>query len=325
MLSIILPTYNEAENLPELLERIDGVMGTHEFEVIVVDDDSPDGTWRKAEELKKKHAHLRVLRRVGRSGLSSAVAEGFDMAKGNVLMVMDADLQHDPVLILRLLDKVNAGADIAVASRYIEGGGVGDWIRGRRILSNAATYLAKAIPPVHVSDPMSGFFAMKRASYEGVRSSLRPSGFKILLEILAFLPASSVSAEVPLQFQMRRHGESKLNLRVEMVFLWQLLRIALIRIQWPLFWGACFVTLIALCMRVWPLRMMYLNPVVRHNVETTLRRVSDQNGWLLSDLSVRSVTGNSVTVIHRAHVRGEDPSECFVLPYDDSPVQPCVN
>lgn len=325
MLSIILPTYNEAENLPELLERIDAVMGKREFEVIIVDDDSPDGTWHKAEELKKKHPHVRVLRRVGRRGLSSAVVEGFDMAKGDVLMAMDADLQHDPALILQLLQKIESGADIAVASRYIDGGGVGDWIRGRRILSKTATYLAYAIPPVHVSDPMSGFFAIRRTSYEKVRSSLRPSGFKILLEILAFLPASSVSAEVPLQFQMRHHGESKLNLRVEAVFLWQLIRIALIRIQWPLFWFTISSAFIALCLRVWPLRMMYLNPVVRHNVETTLHRVSDQNGWLLSDLSVRSVAGNNVTVIHRAHVRGEDPSECFVLPYDDSPVQPCVN
>lgn len=325
MLSIILPTYNEAENLPELLERIQGAMGKYEFEVIVVDDDSPDGTWSKAEELKKKHAHLRVLRRVGRRGLSSAVVEGFDMAKGNVLMVMDADLQHDPALILLLLEKVNAGADIAVASRYVEGGNVGDWIRGRRMLSKAATYLAKSIPPVHVSDPMSGFFALKRASYERVRPSLRPSGFKILLEFLAFLPSSSIPAEVPLQFQMRRHGESKLNLRVETVFLWQLLRIALMRIQWPLFWLVCAVAFIALCIRVWPLRMMYLNPVVRNNVETTLRRVADENGWLLSDLSVREVGGNAVKVVHRAHLRGEDSSECFVLPYDDSPVQPCAD
>lgn len=209
-------------------------------EIIVVDDNSPDETWRVAEELKAQYPAIRVLRRIGRRGLSSAVTEGFAMAHGEVLMVMDADLQHDPNLIMTLYDAVQNGAAIAVASRYIEGGSVGDWVTGRRILSKTATWLASSLPPVHSSDPMSGFFALNRASYTLIAPHLQPTGFKILLEVLSCLPAGSKISEAPLHFAFRKHGESKLNMWVEVQFVLQLVRIAAKRL-WQILLGRAWI------------------------------------------------------------------------------------
>lgn len=324
-LSIILPTYNEAANLPELLERISGVLKEGAFEVIVVDDDSPDKTWETAEKLTQKYPMLRVIRRINRRGLSSAVTEGFAAAKGDTLLVMDADLQHDPAIILQLKDAIMNGADIAVASRYMAGGSVGAWISGRRILSKAATFLAKNLPPVHVSDPMSGFFALRADAFRRIQPSLRPSGFKILLEILTFLPRGTKTAEVPLEFKLRTHGESKLSLRVEAEFLLQILRIMLYRVQWPLLLLVLTSAFCVLAMRAWPLRQMYLNPIVRNNVQITLRREAEHNGWLISDLSVKGIAADHIKAIHRLHVRGEDPEQCHILYFDDRPAQPCEN
>jgi glycosyltransferase involved in cell wall biosynthesis len=323
MLSIILPTYNEAANLPELLERISGILREEAFEVIVVDDDSPDKTWEAAELLKQKHPMLKVIRRIGRRGLSSAVVEGFAAAKGDILLVMDADLQHDPAIILQLKEGIEKGADIAIASRYMAGGSVGAWVSGRRILSKTATFLAKKLPPVEVSDPMSGFFALKADAFRRIQPSLRPSGFKILLEILTFLPRGTKTAEVPLDFKLRTHGESKLSLRVEAEFLLQILRIALYRLQWPLLLLALAMALVFLVPRVWPLRQIYLNPVMRNNVQITLQREAAHNGWLISDLSVREIYGDHMMISRRQHVRGEDPEECYILYFDDRPAEPC--
>lgn len=318
MLSIVLPTYNEAKNLPELLDCIADVLEKRAYEVIVVDDDSPDRTWEVADSLQKTHSMLRVIRRVGRRGLSSAVVEGFDAAKGDVLLVMDSDLQHDSSLILQLSDAITKGADIAVASRYMKGGSVGEWVRGRRLLSNTATWLAKSIPAVHVSDPMSGFFAIKRSTYEGIRPMLRPAGFKILFEILGHLPRRTTTAEVPLVFQMRKHGESKLSVTVELQFIVQLLRIALIRLQKILFWSVCITIALILFVRLMPLLPLYTNPIARSQVQHTLQFVAAQNGWLLSDISLRSVGMKRMTVLHREHRFGPDPVPvCYDIEYVD--------
>lgn len=324
MLSIILPTYNEAANLPELLGGISSVLGKREHEVIVVDDDSPDGTWRKAEALRKKFPALRVVRRVGRRGLSSAVVEGFDAAKGDVLLVMDADLQHDPGTILKLLEKIEAGADIAVASRYTEGGSVGSWITGRRMLSRTATFLARTLPPVTVSDPMSGFFALSRSAYEDVRGLLRPSGFKILFEILSFLPRGAKAAEVPLEFRMRKHGESKLSLGVELVFLWQLLRVALIRAQAPLFAFVCVLALALLLPRALALLPLYADGAVRAQVSATMNTVAEEQGWLLSDMSLTGITADGIRIRHRRHHRGADEEECLFIRHEGPRISPCI-
>ncbi len=330
MLSLILPTYKEAANLPELFAALKKVL-TMSHEIIVVDDDSPDSTWKVAEELKVQYPTVRVLRRIGRRGLSSAVTEGFAMAKGEVLMVMDADLQHDPHLIIKLYDAIMNGADIAVASRYIEGGSVGDWVTGRRILSKTATWLASSLPPVHSSDPMSGFFALNRASYNRIAPKLRPTGFKILLEVLSCLPASTKLTEVPLHFAFRKHGESKLNIWVEVQFIGQLIRIvckqlilALKKWQWWIFVATLLLALMLLAPRAWRLRLLYLDPSIRANVEETLRHTADSQGWLLSSMIVDDVNAKEVRILHREIERGTDTLECFHLFYHSDTVLPCA-
>lgn len=314
MLSIILPTFNEAKNLPELLKRIVQVMGKATYEVIVVDDDSPDKTWQIGEELAKTHLFLKVIRRVGRRGLSSAVVEGFDAAKGDVLMVMDSDLQHDPQLINQLAAAVTKGADIAVASRYMKGGSVGEWVTGRRLLSKTATWLTRKIPPVDVSDPMSGFFALKKSVYQHARPMLRPSGFKILFEILGHLPSKTKSQDVPLVFSARLHGESKLSIAVELQFIWQLVRIALFRIQKLLFWIACIAIALTLSLRLFPLLPLYTDAAKRSFVQSALRSTADQQGWLLSDVRILRINDETVIVAYRPHRKGIDPDiTCFQI------------
>lgn len=324
MLSIILPTYNEAANLPELLERIAAALGKGTFEVIVVDDDSPDRTWEAAEMLAKKYLMLRVIRRTGRRGLSSAVVEGFAAAKGDVFVVMDADLQHDPQIITRLMEKIDGGADIAVASRYTEGGNVGSWVTGRRVLSRAATFLARTLPSVTVSDPMSGFFAIRREAYEEISGMIRPTGFKILFEILSFLPRTATAAEVPLEFQMRQNGESKLSLKVEIIFLWQLFRVALIRVQTPVFAFVCAVILAVLLPKAGALSLLYTGSAVRTQVSETLSAVAEEQGWLLSDMHLSAVTQESIRIIHRRHHRGADEKVCLAIRREDRRISPCI-
>jgi len=323
MLSIVLPTYNEAANLPELLKRITAVLKQGSFEVIVVDDDSPDRTWEVAEKLVQQYAMLRVLRRVGRRGLSSAVTEGFAMAKGEVLIVMDADLQHEPQLITQLAKAIEDGADIAVASRYTEGGSVGEWVTGRRILSRVATFLARKVPPVEVSDPMSGFFALSKKAYDPIAARLQPTGFKILLEVLACLPHGTKTAEVPLQFKQRLSGESKLNLTVELQFIIQLLRILLRRLSMVLFFLVVILASVMLFPRVANLSPLYLDPAVRTQVQTTLERFAEMEGWLLSDVAVIAARTEYVEVEYRPHFRGKDPVTCHRLFHDRSRLTDC--
>ena len=219
MLSLVLPTYNEAENLPELLPKLEEVLSGIPHEIIIVDDDSPDETWRVAQELGHDLDDVHVIRRVGRRGLSSAVIEGFLSAKGEVFAVMDADGQHDLSILPKLYEAVNTSADIAIGSRYVEGGGVGEWDERRHLMSRIATSLALHLCSVKVKDPMSGFFALKRHTFESVVNSLNPKGFKILLDILVCVSSATVVTEVPFVFSTRMHGESKLSRRVQIEFL----------------------------------------------------------------------------------------------------------
>lgn len=331
MLSIILPTYNEAQNLPELIRRLKDVL-TVPHEILIVDDDSPDRTWEGAEYLAKNDSSIRVLRRIARRGLSSAVVEGFTMAHGDTLVVMDSDLQHDPRLVLDLATRIEAGADIAVASRYIPGGSVGEWVRGRRILSKTATWIAHALPPVKSTDPMSGFFAIRAGTYRAIEVKLRPTGFKILLEVLAHLPKNTVIAEVPLKFAMRMHGESKLSLTVEVQFLWQMLWIAMLRlrfvvvaIQGPLFWIVAVTLLLVFGLRAWHLRLLYADPVVRHSVEVALKAVTDKQGWFLSDLTIANVQTDRVEILRRIHRPGPDTTRCYQIFYVAPNPSPCTH
>lgn len=322
MLSIILPTFNESQNLPELLKRIAETMGASDYEVIVVDDDSPDKTWEIAEKLRAQYPMLRVIRRIGRRGLSSAVVEGFDAAQGDVLLVMDSDLQHDPSLVLQLSDAVRDGVDIAVASRYMQGGSVGEWVGGRRMLSKTATWLTRKIPAVEVSDPMSGFFALSRSAYQRIRPSLHPTGFKILFEVLGHLPRGTKKKEIPLVFRMRLHGESKLSMRVQAEFLIQAVRLAFVRFQRWLFWIVCLIISFMLLARLIPILPLYTDASVRAKAQERLQALAADKGWLLSDVTLLLADDTYLSLQYRAHRKGEDPAPvCYRLDYSDPTVQ----
>ncbi len=229
-LSVVVPTYNERENLAELLERIDRALRSSgvRYEVVVVDDDSPDGTWRLAMELSMRYP-VRVIRRRGRRGLGSAIVEGLRAARGSYVVVMDADLQHPPELLPRLLMEAERGADVVVATRYAPGGGVEGWSRLRLLASRAAGMFAHALLPEsrRTSDPMSGFWLVRRSLVEGLE--LRGESWKVLLEVLARAPGARV-AEVPYVFRRRRRGESKLGPREMLDYVRDLLRLSEYRV-----------------------------------------------------------------------------------------------
>jgi dolichol-phosphate mannosyltransferase len=214
MLSLVIPTYNERHNIAPFIQEVMLALEktTESFEIIIVDDDSPDGTWQVAEELARANPHLRAERRRGERGLATAVVAGWRAATGELLGVMDGDFQHPPEALPKLLDTaLHTGADIVVASRHIAEGGIREWSLARRLVSwGAALIVSVLLPRIlrQVRDPMSGFFLLRRSVLEGV--SVRPAGYKILLEVLAKGHYQTV-AEVPYVFKNRRAGESKLG------------------------------------------------------------------------------------------------------------------
>jgi len=229
-LSLVIPTYNEARNLPELLSRLTSVLDAclpGRYEMIVVDDDSPDQTWALALRLADLHPALRVIRRRGEKGLSTAVVRGWQAARGEVLAVIDADLQHPPEVVERLWAEIAKGADLAAASRRAEGGGVNDWSVIRRALSRGAQLLGLCMLPGvvgRVSDPMSGYFMVRRSAIEG--TALNPLGYKILIEVIARGRIRRI-AEVGYVFRERAAGESKVTARLYLEYLRHLLRLRL--------------------------------------------------------------------------------------------------
>ncbi len=300
-------------------------------EIIVVDDDSPDRTWEVAEHLSKRYRSVRVIRRIGRRGLSSAVVEGFDVAQGDVLAVMDSDGQHDPTLLPHMERAIQSGVHLVVASRYTFGGSTGKWGGPRLWLSKAGTFLARHLPPVSVSDPMSGYFALRRTMYRSIAPQMRPQGFKILLEVLAHLPRGTRTAEVPMTFGARWAGRSKLSLRVQGQFLSQILRIAAGRLreffweaQWVVLFLAAIILLILLLPRAWNVRLLAIDPAVRANAQSALRAITEKEGWMLSDISLLSVAPTSVRFLHHEHRRGEDPTQCYILRFEPLTLIPCA-
>ena len=211
-LSIIVPTYNEAQNLPELFNRIRASLKDVPYEIIVVDDNSPDGTAGIAEKLRK-HEEVKVYKRNCRMGLTSAILDGVRLAESSLIAVMDADLQHPPELLPMMLKKIDEGYDIVIASRYVKGGQIIGWSLIRRAISRGAIALAHLLLPKtrSVKDPVSGFFLVKKEIIRNLKA-VNPSGFKILLEILTRASCGSI-AEVPYVFTSRRRGESKLSLK----------------------------------------------------------------------------------------------------------------
>ncbi len=219
-LSIVVPTFNESGNLAELVSRVRNALPGVAWEILFVDDNSPDGTSRVARDLYRHDSRVRCIRRYGRRGLASACIEGMLASSSRFVAVMDADLQHDPRILARMLEKMRAGeTDLVLGTRYAAGGSVGDWDSKRLRISQFATSLANALTPVRVSDPMSGFFMLRRDMFEEFAPRLSSLGFKILLDILLTMPKDARIAEAPFEFGKRHAGESKLSTTVAWEFL----------------------------------------------------------------------------------------------------------
>ena len=211
-LAVIIPTFNERENIPELVRRLDECLKNVLWEVIFVDDDSPDGTARIARGIAQQDPRVRCIQRIGRRGLSSACVEGILASSAPYVAVMDADLQHDERVLPRMLEALKKGdTDIVVGSRYTEGGGIGSWDESRARMSRFATRLSRTVIQRDLSDPLSGFFALRREGFEGAVRNLSNVGFKILIDLLASSPQPLRLKEIPYDFRTRRAGESKLD------------------------------------------------------------------------------------------------------------------
>jgi len=211
-LSIVVPTFNEAANVTALLERLQAVLGEDGWEVVFVDDDSPDATAARVRSIACEDRRVRCVQRIGRRGLSTACIEGMLTAAAPYIAVMDADLQHDESILPTMLERLKSGAaDLVIGTRYAAGGSTGDWDQQRAGLSRLATAASRIVLRQQVSDPMSGYFMLKREVLEAAVHRLSGLGFKILLDILASAPQPLRVAEVPFTFRSRHAGDSKLD------------------------------------------------------------------------------------------------------------------
>ena len=220
--SVIVPTYNERENLPTLIERINkifvdgGIIG----EVVIIDDNSPDGTGQLAERLKKKYKFLKVIHRPSKLGLGSAYREGFRAAEGKLLFTMDADLSHDPAHMPQFIERAKH-ADVVVGSRYVKGGSIIGWGLYRKLVSKIANFLAGIVAGADVNDITSGYRAYRKEVLEKVPlEEIRSSGYAFQLEIISEIRKKGFKIDsVPIVFTDRRKGRSKLGMREIISFL----------------------------------------------------------------------------------------------------------
>jgi dolichol-phosphate mannosyltransferase len=226
--SLVIPTLNERQNLEELIAQaktaIELAVGAS-YEIIVVDDDSADETWKLAAEIAMRDSHVLAIRRTTERGLATAVVRGWQAAHGQWLGVIDGDLQHPPEALTRLIEALRKGADLAVASRDVEGGGTSDWSAMRGLISRGSRALGRVVLPKalsRVSDPMTGYFAVRRTALAG--STLNPCGYKILVELLARAQVKTIT-EVGYVFRSRQHGESKASPKVFIEYLQHLIRL----------------------------------------------------------------------------------------------------
>jgi dolichol-phosphate mannosyltransferase len=215
-LSIVVPTYNEAENVPLLLDKLAAALGDIRWEVIFVDDDSRDGTAQVVRRLAQHSSgNIRVVQRIGRRGLSSACIEGALASSAPFIAVMDADLQHDERLLPRMYEVLRTSdAEIVVGSRFVAGGDVGEFAANRVKISKLGARMARLIVKQDLTDPMSGFFMLRRDVFDRVVRRLSAKGFKILLDIFASAPQPLKTVELPFTFGSRIKGESKLDTMV---------------------------------------------------------------------------------------------------------------
>ncbi len=223
-LSVIVPTFNERENVTELVERLQRALQDVHWEVIFVDDDSPDGTMQVVRQLGKTDPRIRGIRRLGRRGLAGACIEGILASSAFAIAVIDADLQHDESLLPDMLAQIRRGADLAIGTRYASGAMAKDGFAGVRAWgSRLANSLARALLGVRLSDPMSGFFMMRREAFDNVAPHLSSQGFKVLLDIVASSKAPLKIVDVPYRFRPRHLGQSKLDSLVVIDYLGLLL------------------------------------------------------------------------------------------------------
>ncbi len=220
-LAVVLPTFNERANLAPLVERLEAALAGIAWEAIIVDDNSPDGTADEARAISQRDPRIRVIQRIGRRGLASAVIEGMLSTASPVVAVMDADHQHDPRLLPQMLAAVSGGDyDVAVASRFAEGASTEAWGRPDRVkASGVANALARRLTGVELTDPMSGYFMLRTETLRADAHRLSGVGFKILLDILATVDTPLRVKEFPLDFAARASGESKLDRTIVFEFL----------------------------------------------------------------------------------------------------------
>ena len=208
----MIPTFNESGNVLELLRRFEAVLGSVGWETIFVDDDSADGTATILREVARLDARVRCLQRIGRRGLSSACIEGMMASSAPAIAVMDADLQHDETVLSSMIAAMkHSGADVVIGTRYAGAGSTGEWKKSRKAMSRLATLASRIVLKQPVSDPMSGFFMIRREVLHSVVRSLSGLGFKILLDILATATQAIRVVEVPYKFRDRFTGESKMD------------------------------------------------------------------------------------------------------------------
>ncbi len=220
-LTVVVPCFNEQPNVAPLVEKLDAALAGIAWEVLFVDDDSPDGTAAEARRLAQANSRVRCIRRIGRRGLASAVIEGALASSAPFIAVMDGDLQHDETRLAEMLGRLRSGAcDLVVASRHVAGGDAAGLASGfRHTLSDAGIRIAQRLLPVRLTDPMSGFFMLRRRLFEAVAPRLTGKGFKILLDLVLSAPSALRVVEIPARFRPRAAGESKLDVLVGAQFL----------------------------------------------------------------------------------------------------------
>lgn len=222
-LSVVSPTYNESGNVHPFVDRVFAALNGLDFELIIVDDNSPDHTWERVLQLKKTRPQLKLLRRMKPPSLSGAVIDGLTVASGEIVAVLDADLQHDPWLLPVMLQRMH-NADLAVASRYMPGGSTAEWNPFRRSISRFGVRTCRLLLGLALSDPLSGYFMLRKSDFSRIKSALNDQGFKILIEIAAAMPHARI-VEIPLRFHRRSAGKSRFNAQIGIAYLQQLWRL----------------------------------------------------------------------------------------------------
>src|SRR5438477_10076427 len=220
LLSVVVPTFNEHDNVARLYRKLEATLTGIAWEVVFVDDNSPDKTWEVVRDLARQDSRVRCIRRIGWRGLSGACIEGILASSAPYAAVMDADLQHDETQLPKMLALLQAGeSDLVVGSRYVEGGSADSFNKQRAGVSALATGVAHRVLRVKIADPMSGFFMIRKDRFEQLAPQLSTQGFKILLDIVATARGDLRVKEIPYRFGSRLHGESKLDSTVALDFL----------------------------------------------------------------------------------------------------------